>query len=204
VSTGTRDRRGSVREMEDIAADLADVLEDTAELAFRLVSSVTRLPALAIGGLPRPSLPAARCGCDIPPPCWMPVSLGELKDHVCPGETASVRIRVTNCGGASSQVRLEAAGAASPVTISGSPLSLGPMERGVLSASFALPPDADEGDHFEILLWVRGCRTHFLRWMVKVDDRGAGCCHEVDVEDCPDLVHHWYDHFYCAHPCQGH
>jgi hypothetical protein len=21
------------------------------------------------------------------------------------------------------------------------------------------------------------------------------------VEDCPDLIHHWYDHFYCPRPC---
>jgi hypothetical protein len=21
------------------------------------------------------------------------------------------------------------------------------------------------------------------------------------VEDCPDLLHHWYDHFYCNRPC---
>ena len=24
---------------------------------------------------------------------------------------------------------------------------------------------------------------------------------ELTVEDCPDLVHHWYDHFYCPRPC---
>jgi hypothetical protein len=23
----------------------------------------------------------------------------------------------------------------------------------------------------------------------------------VEVEDCPDLIHHWYDHFYCDRPC---
>jgi hypothetical protein len=24
---------------------------------------------------------------------------------------------------------------------------------------------------------------------------------EVEIEDCPDLIHHWYDHFYCERPC---
>jgi hypothetical protein len=37
------------------------------------------------------------------------------------------------------------------------------------------------------------------------------CCHcrcsghrEVEIFDEPDYVHHWYDHFYCEHPCSRH
>jgi len=26
---------------------------------------------------------------------------------------------------------------------------------------------------------------------------------DIEIEDCPDLIHHWYDHFYCPRPCLG-
>jgi hypothetical protein len=64
-----------------------------------------------------------------------------------------------------------------------------------------VPADAATGQEYEVLLWVRGCQNHYLRWTLKVANRGASCCHEVEVEDCPDLIHHWYDHFYCERPC---
>jgi hypothetical protein len=27
-------------------------------------------------------------------------------------------------------------------------------------------------------------------------------CNEVEINDCPDMIHHWYDHFYCHRHCQ--
>ncbi|MBJ7603399.1 MAG: hypothetical protein JF888_09465 [Candidatus Dormibacteraeota bacterium] len=201
-------RTGSApREMEDAVRDLTDIVEDGIELAFRLLGSVAKGPVIVVermreqapGGL----FKRAGCGCDIPPPCWMPASLGELTDHACAGGTAIVRFRVTNCGAEQRQVRLEAVSPGHAVQVTGSPKNLGPMERAVLSASIAIPADADDESRYQILLWVRGCRDHFLRWTVKVGRRGAECCHELDVEDCPDLIHHWYDHFYCEHKCHG-
>ncbi len=50
-------------------------------------------------------------------------------------------------------------------------------------------------------MWVRGCQLHFLRWTVVVASIGADTFYEVDVKDCPDHIHHWYDHFYCPRPC---
>jgi hypothetical protein len=38
-----------------------------------------------------------------------------------------------------------------------------------------------------------------------VDESAAStpCCREVDVNDDPDYVLHWYDHFYVTRPCFG-
>ena len=202
-------RRGSLAgEMEDTVKDLADVMEDGVELVFRLLGSLAKGPTMVAERV-REQAPAGlsksaggSCGCNIPPPCWMPLTLGELTDHACAGATATVRFRVTNCGAETRKISLDA-DSDRPVKITGSPAVLGPMKRATLSASIEIPPDAEEGTRHEALLWVRGCRDRYLRWTVKVGSRGAECCHELDVEDCPDPIHHWYDHFYCEHPCYG-
>jgi hypothetical protein len=149
-------------------------------------------PQMRIGG---------NCGCDIPPPCWAPQPLGEVVSHGCPGSTATIRLRVTNCGAVQRAFQIEAAGKTPAVKIDPPNLSLGPMERGFVSVSLTLPADASQCQDQEVLLWVRGCQQHYLRWIVRVSSRGGSCCHEVDVEDCPDPIHHWYDHFYTQRPC---
>jgi len=53
-----------------------------------------------------------------------------------------------------------------------------------------------------VLVWIRGCVDHVVRWTVKSSRRGSDCCHELEIDDCPDYVHHWYDHFYCPRPCR--
>jgi hypothetical protein len=138
------------------------------------------------------------CGCDIPPPCWMPRDLGEVETGVCPGETATIRIHVTNCGATARTIKLEGGPG---VTLNPASLTLGPMERGRAVASMTVPPEADFGWEKEVLVWVRGCHDHFLRWTVRAARRFECSCEEVCVEDCPDYLHHWYDHFYCDHPC---
>ena len=139
------------------------------------------------------------CGCDIPPPCWAPRPMGNVDSAVCPGATATVRIRVTNCGATTRTMTIQAVG--SGVTITPASLPLGPMERGQVIASVTLPASADLGSTREVLVWVRGCHDHFLRWTIYASPRGECGCEEVHVSDCPDYVHHWYDHFYCDHPC---
>lgn len=142
-----------------------------------------------------PMLPRLRpCSCDIPPPCWLPRDLGTVRSHVCAGGRAILRLRVENCSPSPREIRVEAA---APVKLQPTKLSLGPLERGVVVASVDDP--APEAEH---LVWVRGCYDHLVRWDVSVSRRGGrDSCHEVDVEDCPDFVHHWYDHFYCERPC---
>jgi hypothetical protein len=67
--------------------------------------------------------------------------------------------------------------------------------------SLEVPASAEVGERQKSVVWVRGCNTHYLRWTVEVARRGASRCRDVDIDDCPDLVHHWYDHFYCDRPC---
>jgi hypothetical protein len=134
----------------------------------------------------------------------MPQNLGDVMSHVCPGGTASLRVRVSNCSGIKRDIRLTPAGKPEDikaVTVQPAVLSLEPMQTGVFIVSLPLEATASFGQEFEILLWVRGCLDHYLRWTLRVDKRGTDCCHEIDVDDCPDYVHHWYDHFYCERPC---
>jgi hypothetical protein len=159
---------------------------------------VTALPTIA-------RLPAASCSREIPPPCWMPRELGERASHVCPGQTATICLRIVNCGASSRTVTVETGTDDDGVSITNSPLQLGAMEEGTVLVSYTGAADCRQGDPRRLLIWVRGCREHLLRWTVTVTvgRRATGSCHHVDVEDCPDHVHHWYDHFYCEHPCRA-
>jgi hypothetical protein len=140
------------------------------------------------------------CGCEIPPPCWMPREIGRVVSHGCPGAKASVRLRITNAGLGARAITVEASGAgAAKVALDPASLSLGTFESAAVTASVTIPQDETSG--IDALLWVHGCRDHVLRWRIEVSEDGCSCLHEVDVEDCPDLIHHWYDHFYCARPC---
>jgi hypothetical protein len=179
-----------------------DFLEALSSSSFSSVEQLMSSSTLRDLGSRLGTFKASRTcsSCEIPPPCWAPQPLGEVTCHVCPGGTASIRFRITNCGVSSRNINVDASGAAN-VKIEPPNLVLGPMQRGFVTASASVPAEAASGQEYEYLLWVHGCRDHYLRWTLKVASRGASCCHEVDVEDCPDLIHHWYDHFYCDRPC---
>lgn len=138
----------------------------------------------------------------IPAPCWMPKSIGEVTCHVCPGGTATVRMNITNGGMTKQDIQVEAVSKTPGVTISPPNLTLGSMEHDWVTVSLPISAEASGDQEYEVLVWVRGCHSHYLRWTVKVSSRGTSCCHEVEVEDFPDHVHHWYDHFYCERPCR--
>ena len=70
--------------------------------------------------------------------------------------------------------------------------------------SLEVPAGAPEGESQKIPVWVRGCKTYVLRWTVETTCTWESCCQDVRIEDCPDLVHHWYDHFYCDRGCIHH
>jgi len=182
---------------------ISDLIAQGRDLGMELAAAVagSRLAESARAPAPRIGSSAACC-CEIPPPCWLPKPLGDVTSNVCPGGKAIVRFRVTNCGITKRAVELEADGK-SGVTLSPAKLSLGPMERAVASASVEVPAETGSGEERELLVWVRGCNDHYLRWTVRASSRGGDSCHEVEVDDCPDLVHHWYDHFYCDRPCMS-
>lgn len=140
--------------------------------------------------------------CEVPPPCWEPQPLGQVTSFVAPGGQATVRFRVTNCGFVSRTISFDANKSVFDVTFSPSSLVLGPLERGVVSASLKMPAEAKPGAEQELILIVRGCKIYYLRWVIKVADCGVNMCNEVEVNDCPDMIHHWYDHFYCHRHCR--
>lgn len=199
------------RPMPDIVEEFSDLIEQSTRLSLDLLESLSANSMLAMNRMMSPSLFSGLIpkmtpvmvgsSCHIPPPCWAPQSIGEVCSYVCPGGTATIRLRVTNCGVTRRDINIEAAGKGPNITITPPNLALGPMEREFVTASLPVPADAPTGQEYEVLVWVRGCQNHYLRWTVKVTSRGASCCHEIEVEDCPDLVHHWYDHFYCDRPC---
>jgi hypothetical protein len=211
------------RPLADTANMLGDLIEQSARLYLDLLSSLSgsglfstidqlqgqmqrqmqqMSPGKLMGQMQKmaPQMKVGGC-CEIPPPCWAPQPIGEVVSHGCPGSTATIRLRITNCGATPRAFQIEAADKTPAVKIDPPGLTLGPMERGFVTASVTLSADAAQCQDQEVLLWVRGCRQHYLRWTVRVSSRGGSCCHEVDVEDCPDPIHHWYDHFYTQRPC---
>jgi hypothetical protein len=202
-----KDTTSGTRPLEEMVAAFSDLFEQTMTTGMDFLRSLSGAGMSMTQGMaargssrtPRSQM-LGRC-CDVPPPCWMPVELGDLTTHVCAGGTATLRVQVTNCGLSTRTIRVEAKGDLASVTVKPDTLSVDSMRHGASVVSIAVPADASCGQEFEELIWVHGCRKHFLRWTVKVARRGADCCHEIEVSDCPDLIHHWYDHFYCDRPC---
>ena len=149
--------------------------------------------------MPRMPMAGRGCGCAPAPLLDARRSSGRSGATSAP-EAATLRLRVTNCEASPRKVAFQAARPAG-VTLDPPALALGPLERRVVVASLTIPAKAGIGEEQEALIWVRGCQDHVVRWTVRVASRAGDSCHEVDVEDCPDLVHHWYDHFYCERPC---
>ncbi|MDQ3670206.1 MAG: hypothetical protein M3377_08025 [Actinomycetota bacterium] len=180
---------------------VVDSIRSGARMGAGLLQTVAGSPMLSdVVGRVIPS----SCSCEIPPPCWVPKPLGEVKSAICAGGTAVLRIRVTNCGLQKRTFRIAAGGAdEKKVKVEPAQLALGPMERGLATVTLGLPASASSGESREVLVWVLGCHDHYARWTVKASG-GSDACHELEVDDCPNLVHHWYDHFYCERPCPGH
>lgn len=165
-----------------------------------LVGEGAKIGMGLLGSIPLPSLKRdCGCNCDIPPPCWMPQSLDEVTTRVCPGSKAVVRVNITNCGMSTRTIEIESTDKA--VVVEPPSLTLGPFEEGVVALSLEVPATASEGEAQKIMVRIRGCKEYVLRWTVEVTCKNESCCTDVNIEDCPDLVHHWYDHFYCQRAC---
>ena len=193
--------------VQDITTALTDLLDQTFSASLEVLKVLNKAsadltsqigPQLKSLNLSSLNLPKLGGCCEIPPPCWMPRQLIPLTSHVCPGATALVCFQITNCG---IERRTITAQADQNATVTPASLNLEPFQRGVITMSYAVPAGSNNGDSTEIRVFVFGCKSYFLRWTVQTSTRGCACCHEVDIDDCPDLIHHWYDHFYCQRPC---
>lgn len=206
--------------MKDCKGDAGNGIEDGIKSLFHaqllLGKEVLRLLGDAggaaldkAGAMKMPGSGSGGCGCEIPEPCWMPLPLGEIGCRLAPGDKGSVCLVVTNGDFRPHSYQFAATGkSAAHVSFATAAASLGPKERIAVSATFTVPKDGQRAedcrciDH-EVLLWVRGCRNHYLRWSIDEVACSKPCCHEVTVADDPDYVLHWYDHFYTPRPCLG-
>jgi hypothetical protein len=185
-----------------VPAALMSLINAELELGADLMRSFTGLPVPSVADALRASRTRfTQTCCRIPPPCWMPRSLGECVSNVGQCKTACIRIVVTNCDDVRRTIKVSAGDKPGDIKISPASLDLGSMERGVVSVCLTIPQDTPDGTRIESLIWVHGCKASFLRWTVSVGTIGFDSCHEVAVDDCPDLIHHWYDHFYCVRHC---
>lgn len=176
-------------------------LADAAKAVGGLLGPAAKTGLDLLGSVKLPSLGSSSgCGCEIPPPCWMPQPLGEHTSDACPGSKAVLTLMITNCGIEGRTIKVVATNKA--VQVAPASLGLGPLEEGVVTLSLEVPAGATKGQTQKSLVWIHGCKEHYLRWTVEVAASGVMCsATEVEVEDCPDLIHHWYDHFYCERPC---
>ena len=180
--------KGGSATLADAMKAIGDVIAPGAKLGLGLLESI-KLPSRTCG-----------CGCEIPPPCWAPQPLGDFESEACPGNNALLRVTITNCGMTSRKFKVVPTNAA--VKAEPASLTLGPLEEGVVALTLAVPAGATKGQTQKSLVWIHGCKDHYLRWTVVAAEAGVSCCAgEVELEDCPDLIHHWYDHFYCERPC---
>lgn len=143
----------------------------------------------------------ACCSCEIPPPCWMPRPLCDVVSYGKAGNEASITFVITNDSMATRVISMVTTTPLPGLTFSATHLTLGPMERASLETTYTIPATLKPGSGTEILLWIQGCRLHFLRWIIKRGPISGDTNYEVCVKDGPEYLHHWYDHFYCPRPC---
>jgi hypothetical protein len=143
-------------------------------------------------------------GCEIPPPCWEPRFAGACHVDLVPGSAATVRVHVTNCGWQRQVVGITATGRlAAIVKLEPTTLIVDVQSQATFRVIVRLPDQLPPGEVLSGALLVRGCLDHFARITVRAADCvSLGCC-DLHMQDCPDHVHHWYDHFYCPRPCRN-
>src|SRR5690242_1267237 len=118
------------RSLSDTAATLGDLFDQGMRLSLDLLETLSASSISTLNQMISPSslgellpklkastMPMAGCGCRIPQPCWAPQPIGEVACHICPGGTATIRLRITNCGATRRDIRVEAAGKADGVTV---------------------------------------------------------------------------------------
>lgn len=184
---------------------IAQMMEASLKAGMGVLQSLYGSAPGAISGLisyaPSQTGAGGCCSCEIPPPCWMPLPLCEVVSYGKSGNAASITFVVTNESMATRTISFTTTTALPGLVFSATQLVLGPMERSTLEVTYTIPATLTSGPGTEILLWIHGCRLHFLRWTIKLGPVSADTNYEVCVEDGPETLHHWYDHFYCHKPC---
>jgi len=143
-------------------------------------------------------------GCEIPAPCWEPQIVATCCLELTPGSTGLVRIHVSNCGWSRNVVTVTALGKlAGSLSMQPTALALDAQERASFAVTVHPPKGLKPGQNASGIILVRGCRDYAIRLEVKLRDCAGTTCCDVSIDDCPDHIHHWYEHFYCPRPCRS-
>jgi hypothetical protein len=168
------------------------------------IAILLNVPAQMAAALAGAATTRAAPGCEIPPPCWEPRPAGTCQIMLPPGGTATLRVHVTNCDWTRRVVGITAVGKiAAWLKFEPTHWIVDPHERQTFVVTVRVPDAVKAGQSLSGPLLVRGCNDHFVRLEATVADCAAGACCDVHVKDCPDHIHHWYDHFYCPRPCRN-
>jgi hypothetical protein len=169
------------------------------EAMTAVLDAPARMAATLAGSLARAGSP----GCAIPPPCWEPRPAGRCTLVLPPGCTGTIRIHLYNCDWTRRLVGVTAPGKlAAWTTFDPTTQVVDPQSRVTFTVRVRVPDDAKPGQSLAGPILVRGCVDYFIRVDVVVAEEGGRSLCEVSIEDCPDHIHHWYDHFYCPRPCR--
>lgn len=144
--------------------------------------------------------------CQIPQPCWMPTSLGEVHCEICESGRGTLTIWLTNEDYQPQTYRFSnKSDGVSGLTFSPAEVTLEAKQRTKIVAVFDAPPQPKGSvmSCYDLLIWIDSCRDYYLRWTLSTSPCPKPCCVEVCVEDIPDYELHWYDHFYSLKPCLG-
>jgi hypothetical protein len=141
------------------------------------------------------------CTCHIPPPCWMPRNLCQVVTYGVAGDEASLTFTITNESMSARSIRIFTTTPLTGLSPASTTINLAAMARTEVTITYTIPTGTTADPGTEILLWILGCRLHFQRWIVKLGKISADTDQQVWVKDGPENLHHWYDHFYCPHPC---
>jgi hypothetical protein len=168
------------------------------------IAALLTAPAQMAAALVGASTARSSQGCEIPPPCWEPRPAGTCRIQVTPGGTATLRVHATNCDWTRRVVGITALGKiAAWLKFEPTSLIIDPQEQQTFIVTLHVPDSVKAGQSLSGPLLVRGCLDHFARIEVSVAEC-AGCAScDIHVKDCPDHIHHWYDHFYCPRPCRN-
>ena len=140
--------------------------------------------------------------CTIPTPCWLPQPSGKCVLTLAPGDSGVIALRVENCGWVPRTYVISATGhLAGLLTIVPTTFLLHPLEVATVFVKVTVPAAALPGTMVVGPVLIRGCRIHFVKVVVHVAAVSVPVKCEHTVCDCPDNIHHWYDHFYCPRPC---
>jgi hypothetical protein len=187
--------------MSEVQKAVMNLVREQINLGSALFEAITGQPVSKLRTL-IPSPRMAKGCCEIPPPCWMPQPAGECVSHVAECKSASLDVVVSNTFVQSRHVIVHVSGkGANLVQVNPPSATIPPLDRQTFMLTVHVPQGTPDGVLVDVLVVVRGCKTHYLRWKVSVGTVGFCDCNEIEIDDGPDLIHHWYDHFYCPRPC---